>query len=76
MLSSSVYAMLKLSKTTSPQKLYSFDCITLYSPNRTVGFRNILEEKVRLTQAKVKGRTPARIVPLPLQIRTRVNATP
>ena len=30
MLSSSLYVMLKLSKTTSPQKLFPSDCITLY----------------------------------------------
>ena len=29
MLSSSRYTMLKLSKTTSPQKLFDYDCITL-----------------------------------------------
>ena len=31
MLSLSLYAMLKLSKTTSPQKLFDHDCITLYT---------------------------------------------
>ena len=30
MLSSSLYAMLKLSKTTSPNKLFDYDCVTLY----------------------------------------------
>ena len=30
MLSSSLYAMLKLSKKRSPQKLFGYDCITLY----------------------------------------------
>ena len=29
MLSSSIYAMLTLSKTTSPQKMFHFNCITL-----------------------------------------------
>ena len=32
MLSSSLYTMLKLSKTKSPQKLFQSDCITLYLP--------------------------------------------
>ena len=31
MLSSSLFTMLKLSKTTSPNKLFDYDCITLYS---------------------------------------------
>ena len=31
MLSSSLYAMLKLSKTSSPQKLFDNDCVTLYN---------------------------------------------
>ena len=31
MLSSSLDALLKLSKVTSPQKLFDYDCITLYS---------------------------------------------
>ena len=30
MLSSSLYTMLKLSKTTSPNKLFDYDCVTLY----------------------------------------------
>ena len=30
MLFSSLWAMLKLSKTTSPQKLFPYDCMTLY----------------------------------------------
>ena len=30
MLSSSPYAMLKLSKTSSPQKLFDYACVTLY----------------------------------------------
>ena len=30
MLSSSRYTMLKLSKTTSPDKLFDHDCVTLY----------------------------------------------
>ena len=30
MLSSSLYTMLKLSKTTSPNKLFDYDCLTLY----------------------------------------------
>ena len=30
MLSSSLDAMLKLSKTTSPPKLFDYDCVTLY----------------------------------------------
>ena len=32
MLSSSLVALLKLSKTSSPQKLFDYDCVTLY-PN-------------------------------------------
>ena len=31
MLSLSLDALFKLSKTTSPQKLFDYDCITLYS---------------------------------------------
>ena len=31
MLSSSLDALLKVSKTTSPQKLFAYDCVTLYS---------------------------------------------
>ena len=34
MLSSLLYFMLKLSKTTSPQKLFPSDCITLYLTTR------------------------------------------
>ena len=30
MLSSSLYTMLNLTKTTSPNKLFDYDCITLY----------------------------------------------
>ena len=30
MLSSPLYAILKLSNTTSPQKLFAYDCMTLY----------------------------------------------
>ena len=30
MLSSSLYAMIKLSKKSSPQKLFDYDCVTLY----------------------------------------------
>ena len=30
MLSSSLDTLLKLSKTTSPQKLFAYDCVTLY----------------------------------------------
>ena len=30
MLSSSLDALLKLSKTSSPQKLFDYDCVTLY----------------------------------------------
>ena len=30
MLSSSLDTLLKVSKTTSPQKLFAFDCVTLY----------------------------------------------
>ena len=30
MLPSSLDTLLKLSKTTSPQKLFEFDCVTLY----------------------------------------------
>ena len=30
MLSSSLWKMLKLSKTTSPNKLFDYDCVTLY----------------------------------------------
>ena len=30
MLSSSLYTMLKLSKTTSPNKLFDYDCVALY----------------------------------------------
>ena len=33
MLSSSLYAMLKLYKTAFPQKLFDYDCITLYMYN-------------------------------------------
>ena len=36
MLSLNVYNMLTLSKTTSPQKLFPSDCITLYS--KTLSF--------------------------------------
>ena len=32
MLSSSLYTMLKLSKTTYPIKLFDYDCVTLYHP--------------------------------------------
>ena len=31
MLSSSLDTLLKLSKTTSPQKLFDYDCMTLYN---------------------------------------------
>ena len=31
MRSSSLYAMLMLSKTSSPQKLFDYDCMTLYN---------------------------------------------
>ena len=30
MLSSSLHEFFKLSKTTSPQKLFAYDCVTLY----------------------------------------------
>ena len=30
MLSSSLDALLKVSKTSSPQKLFDYDCVTLY----------------------------------------------
>ena len=30
MLASSLHAMLKLSKTSSPQKLFDYDCVTVY----------------------------------------------
>ena len=30
MLSSSLFAMIKMSKTSSPQKLFDYDCVTLY----------------------------------------------
>ena len=33
MLSVSIYAMIKLSKTPSPQKLFDYDCVTLYHMN-------------------------------------------
>ena len=33
MLSSSIYAILKKSKTSSPQKLFDYDCVTLYHIN-------------------------------------------
>ena len=36
MLSSSLFTMLKLFKTSSPYKLFDYDCVTLYS--RTGGF--------------------------------------
>ena len=32
MLSSSIDKLLKVSKTTSPQKLFAYDCVTLYLP--------------------------------------------
>ena len=31
MLSSSLVTLLKVSKTTSPQKLFAYDCVTLYA---------------------------------------------
>ena len=31
MLSSSLYTILKLSKTTSPNKLFDYECVTLYT---------------------------------------------
>ena len=34
MLSSSLYTILKLSKTTSPNKLFDYDCVTLYRCRR------------------------------------------
>ena len=30
MLSSSLYTLLKVSKATCPQKLFAYDCVTLY----------------------------------------------
>ena len=33
MLSSSLDKLLELSKTTSPQKLLAYDCVTLYVPH-------------------------------------------
>ena len=34
MLSSSLYTLLTLSKTTSPQELFAYDCVTLYRYER------------------------------------------
>ena len=33
MLSSSLDTLFKVSKTTSPQKIFTYDCVTLYIPN-------------------------------------------
>ena len=37
MLSSSLDTLLKVSKTTSPQKLFAYDCLTLYVMNVAKG---------------------------------------
>ena len=37
MFSSSLYATLALSKTTSPQKLFPSDCVTLYVKENLLG---------------------------------------
>ena len=42
MLSSSIYAMIKLSKTSSPQKLFVYDCVTLYLINNENNWNELL----------------------------------
>ena len=58
MLSASRDALLKLSKTTSPQKLFDYDCMTLYN-------KSVCEILVGLL-ARYAGRTP--LHPLPITI--------
>ena len=38
MLSSSLDTLLKVSKTTYPQKLFAYDCVTLYMANDFAGY--------------------------------------
>ena len=50
MLSSSLDTLLKVSKTTSPQKLFAYDCVTLFSIfcswlKKNVIFSNHLKKK-------------------------------
>ena len=52
MLSSSLDTLLKVSKTTFPQKLFAYDCVTLYgihinalSETNSINFNNKIEEK-------------------------------
>ena len=40
MLSSSLDTLLKVSKTTSPQKLFAYDCVTLYIKTANIIIKN------------------------------------
>ena len=42
MLSSSLDELLKLSKTSSPQKLFDYDCVTLYDLNLKYGESTVI----------------------------------
>ena len=53
MLSLSLYGMLKLSKTISPQKLFVYDCITLYEGT---------ERTLSMMSTKTTTRTQSRTV--------------
>ena len=46
MLSSSLDTLLKVSKTTSPQKLFAYDCVTLYFAD--LKYRNIQGEQLNI----------------------------
>ena len=53
MLSSSLYAMIKLSKTSSPQKLFDYDCVTLYSNSVWLILSNYLTIKSSVKHSRL-----------------------
>ena len=55
MLSSSLYILSKLSKTTSPKKLFDYDCVTLYTFLVEVAtHRAILHQGILLNEEEKK----------------------
>ena len=58
MMSSSLHTMLKLSKTSSPQKLFDYNCVTLYlNLAKNILLKKVLGAKYFLKMAIKKFKT-------------------